>query len=267
MIKVISKEGALKAFYYLMLIDGVTEFEKERFQEIGKELLGESFQEIGEVIIEECENDISSVDIDEVRYDIIQEGIDKSLNEIVSTIEEGVVPRLLVWNMLTLAYSDSDYTENENRLISHVTRVLQIEKSVLVEMKQLISVAHSIQDEKELLENSTKVYSEVRPLIDELEKRQNTIVEAATDLIADDVFLDVVHEEEKEKKDNAVIATGKTIGDSVVTGSKKVGETVAPVAKDLSAKAVSGAAGLKEGAGKLFSKMKDATKKTHNEEE
>ncbi|MCH5256162.1 MAG: hypothetical protein J1D87_02670 [Lachnospiraceae bacterium] len=252
MIKVIAKEGALKAFYYLMSVDGVTTFEQERFREIGIELLGEAFSEAEKTIIAECENVINSIDVDDERYDLIQEGIDQALNEVVKVIEEGVVPRLLVWNMLTLAHSDSDYSENENRLINHVARILQIDKSVLAEMKQLISVAHSIQEEKEILENSTRPYAEVRHLIDEVEKRHQTIVEAAKYLIADDMIIDVTGEE--EKKENVVLATGKKIGDSVIARSKKVGESMAPVAKELGAKAMTGAAGIKEGARKLFSK-------------
>ncbi|MCH5253956.1 MAG: hypothetical protein J1F41_03455 [Lachnospiraceae bacterium] len=258
MIKVIAKEGALKVFYYLMAVDGVTTFEQERFQEIGIELLGETFSEIKETIIAECEEVIDAVEVDDERYDVIQEGIDQALNEMVKEIEDGVVPRLLIWNMLTLAHSDSDYSENENRLINHVARILQIDRSVLAEMKHLISVAHSLQEEKETLENSTRSYAEVRPLIDEVEKRQQTIVEAAKYLITDDMVIDVT--EEEEKKENVVLTTGKKIGDSVIAGSKKVGESMAPVAKELGAKAMAGATGLKEGAGKLFSKIKDVTK-------
>lgn len=255
MTKVIAKEGALKAFYYLMSVDGVTTFEQERFQEIGIELLGKNFSEEKETIIAECEKTIDAVEADDERSDVIQEGIDQALSEVAKVIEDGVIPRLLVWNMLTLAHSDSDYSENENRLINHVARILQIDKSVLAEMKQLISAAHSVQEEKETLEKSARPYAEVRPLIDELEKRLQTIIEAAKYLIADDMVIDAT--EEEKKKENVVLAAGKRIGDSVVAGSKKVGESVAPAAKKLGAKAMTRAVGIKEGAGELFSKVKD----------
>jgi len=70
---------------------------------------------------------------------------------------------------------------------------------------------------------------------------------------------------------------GKKFGNSVVEGSKKLGESVTPVAKNLGEKtakglkntsvfvgekAAEGEAGIKDGAGKLFSKMKGVTKKT-----
>ena len=267
MIKVITREGALKAFYYFMAVDGVTSFEQDRFEEIGMELLGESFASIKEEIISECESSLESITLEDERYDVIQESIDQALSDSVSNIEEGVVPRLLIWDMLTLAYSDSEYAEIENRLISHVARILKIDKSVFAEMKQLISVAFSVQEEKKVLENSTRPYSEIRPLVDEVEKRQQIIAEAAKALIADDIVLDDAEEKEKsEDSENFILATGKIIGDSVVDGGKWVGEKVSPLMKNIGDVAVSGATGIADGAGKLFSKVIGFTKKKNEEE-
>lgn len=260
MIKVISKQGALKALYFLMALDGVSEFEQERFEEIGSELLGDEFNNIKEALMSECHDVIEGVTVDDERYDVIQEGIDGALNDTVASIEEGVVPRLLLWDMLSLAYSDLDYAEEENRLISHIVRILQIDKSVFAEMKHLIAVADSIQKEKAELENSSRMYSEIRPLIDEVEKRQRTIVEAAKALISDDIVLDVP-EEDKDKSENIVIATGKKVGGYVVDGSKKLGESVTPIIKNMGEFASSSASGVADGAGKLFNKMKNLTKK------
>lgn len=260
MIKVISKQGALKALYFLMALDGVSEFEQERFEEIGSELLGDEFNNIKEALMSECHDVIEGITVDDERYDVIQEGIDGALNDTVASIEEGVVPRLLLWDMLSLAYSDLDYAEEENRLISHIVRILQIDKSVFAEMKHLIAVADSIQKEKAELENSSRMYSEIRPLIDEVEKRQRTIVEAAKALISDDIVLDVP-EEDKDKSENIVIATGKKVGGYVVDGSKKLGESVTPIIKNMGEFASSSASGVADGAGKLFNKMKNLTKK------
>ncbi len=250
MIKVISKKGALRAFYFLMALDGVSTFEKDCFEEIGTELLGEEFSAIEEEIISECERVISSIEVDDERYDVIQEGIDRALNDVVAAIDTGVVPRLLIWDMLSLAHSDSIFSDEENRLISHVARVLQIDKSVLVEMKHLISVARSILDEKKVLESSSRPYSEIRPMVDEVEKRQQTIVEAAKALIADDYLLEKV-----EKEDDTILSTGRKISDFVVGGSKKIGD-VKPLMKNISNFAVTGASEITDSAGKFFSKFR-----------
>ncbi len=248
MIKVIEKKGALKAFYYLMAVDGVTPVEMGCFEEIGTELLGADFVGVKNDILSACQSVTESVTSDDEYYDVIQEALDNALNEEVFDIEEGVTPRLLLWNMLTLAHSDLSYVEEENRLISHVARVLNIDKSVFTEMKQLMSAISSVQTEKATLDNSSRPYSEIRPLIDEVEKRKQTIVEAATALIADDYTLEI--SDNKESKDNAILSTGK-----------KIGANVAPVMKNLGSKVATNASGVAEGAGKFFTKIKDATKK------
>lgn len=275
MLKIISKIGALKAFYYLMSVDGVTSFEKERFHEIGLEILPDDFESIQEDIISECNYQIESVSKDYERYDIIQEGIDAALSDTVTDVESGVVPRLLVWNMLSLAHSDDDYSDNENRLIAHVTRILQIEKSVFVEMKQLISTISSVQKELELLTSSDRPYSEIKPLVDECENRRSTIMEAAKALIEDDILFDIPQSEPTKKKEVSLLNAGKKISESVYTGSKMLGEKISPITKDLGSKtakgfkdastligkkAGKGGADIKEGAGRLFSKMKETTK-------
>lgn len=276
MIKVISKKGALKTFYYLMSVDGVTSFEEDRFQELGDEFLGEEFTTIKDEIISSCNAQIDAISAEDERYDVMQENIDQAIAETVAEVKDGVVPRLLIWDMLTLAHCDDDYSENENRLVSHVARVLQIDKSVFVEMKQLISVADSVRKEQKQLELSNRSYAEIRPLVEEVEQRKLTIVDAAKALIEDDILFDD-QEPVVEKKENVFLNAGKKFGNSVVEGSKKLGESVTPVAKNLGEKtakglkntsvfvgekAAEGEAGIKDGAGKLFSKMKGVTKKT-----
>ena len=255
MIKVISKKGAVQALYYLMALEGVTSFENERFEEIGVELLGDDFLTLKEEIISECKTVVGSIEEGDERYDVIQEAMDRALNDAPQTADDGVVPRLLLWDMLTIAHSDSDYSADENRMISHVTRFLQIDKSVFLEMKQLISTACSVVDEKRQLEASARPYSEIRPLIDEVEKREKTIIEAAKTLIEDDFVLNA--DASAKKEENIIISTGKRIGDSIVDGGKKIGEKVAPLMKNIGDFASSSVSRIAEGAGKLFSKPKN----------
>ena len=258
------------AFYFLIAADDISSFEQECFDEIAAEILGDDFSALKDEVVSECEAVISSIEADDERYDVIREGMDLALSDSVETIDSGVVPRLLLWDMLTLAHSDFDYSEEENRLISHVARVLRIDKSVSAEMKQLISTARSILDEKNALENSSRPYSEIRPLVDEVEKRQQIIVEAAKALIADDVALEGVEKKEKEenkiltvgkKISESVVDGGKRIGESVVDGGKKIGESVTPIVRNIGGLAASGASGIANGAGKLISKMKSSKKK------
>lgn len=284
--KIISKQGTLKAFYYLMALDGINSFEEEKYCELGTELLGNEFDALREEIVLSCKEYLDSVSEDDDMYDVIQEGIDQAISSETTELTDGVTSRLLVWNMLGLAYCDDDFSNDENRMISHVVRVLQVDKSVYTEMKQLIITAASVRREQEQLETSNRPYSEIRPLVDEIEKRKENVVSAAKALIEDEILF--YEPQVENKKENKVLETSKKIGDSVVegskkfgetvvSGSKKIGETVAPVAKDIGEKtakglkdtsvfvgekAVKGASEIKQGANKLFSKVKDSLDKS-----
>ena len=273
MLKIINKTSALKAFYYFMSVDGTSSFVLERFQELGMEILPDEFESVKESIISECTQQIESISIDGELYDIIQERIDAALSDTVLDIQQGIVPRLLLWDMLSLAHSDDNFSESENRLINHISRILQIDKSVLMEMKQLISTASSVQKELDQLEASDKPYSEIKPVVDECENRRLTIINAAKALIEDDIILEPV--EDNSSVERSFVNIGKKLGGSILSESKKFEEKFSPAAKDLGSKTIKGlqetsaflgskvekgGSSIKANAGKLFSRMKDSTK-------
>ena len=87
MLKIISKTGALKAFYFLISLDGTSDFVLNRFREIGLEMFPDEFESIKESIISECTQQIASASDDDELYDVIQEGIDAALSDTVSDIQ------------------------------------------------------------------------------------------------------------------------------------------------------------------------------------
>ena len=261
---VISKKGALKGFYYLMAIDGDVTAELDKFDEIGKEFMKEDFDQNRQTIIDECQVQISSSSADDEIYDVILEGMDKALTETAPSVEEGVCPRLLIWDMLSIAYTDNDYAATEKRLIAHVARVLGVEKDALMEMEHLIKTADAVVKELDTLNSSNRPYSEIRPIVDEIEKRKLTITKAVEELIADDYITENPEVEQKtEDKDGKLSQAGKKISESLNPVKEHVG--------DFAKKSLSGAKDLvgkmpdkkeiSEGAGKLFSKVKNIGKK------
>ena len=260
----IEKVSAMKSFYYLMAIDGdILENELDKFNEIGVEIIGDTFIDLRDQIIEECKKQIDSAVLDDDLYDVIQEGLDETLSVNAEKENAGIWPRHLLWNMLTIAYSDGGCSKDENRFISHMARILQVEKSVFLEMKQMMITAIAIQNEIEQLHISEKPYAEVRPLVDEMENRKQTIVEAVKELIEDDVVFVSLEKEEKKKFD--LLETSKKISDSVSPVVKELGEKTQKTYKEASGfmmdKTAQGVSGLKEGTGKIFSKIKATTKK------
>lgn len=259
----IEKVNALKVFYYTMAIDDdVSKEELSKLDEFGKDFLDSEYDIRKSEIIEECQSKIESAGEDDEKYDIIQEAIDEALSVKAEKRMEGVLPRHLLWSILTIAYKDGDYSQSENRLISHISRVLEVEKSVLVEMKQLMITAIAIQNELEKLNQSDRAYSEIRPVVEETEKRKQILLKAVTDLINDE---NLFAEPEAEEKKNSLLEVEKKISNLVTPVAKDIGEkaqnSIKKASDIIEDKASKGTEELKSGANKLLTKIKEFKKK------
>ena len=52
--------------------------------------------------------------------------------------------RLLVWDLLTIAFSNADYAYAERKLIKHIVRVTGMEHSVFFEMEHSIKTVMAL---------------------------------------------------------------------------------------------------------------------------
>ena len=249
--RIIAKMSAIKAFYYLMAVDGeVCGNELEKFDEIGREIDGKFFDNYKASLIEECRKQINTATSEDDYYDVIQEGFDEALRYEVEDQTQGIVSRLLVWDMLAIAFSNDKYSESERRIISHVVRTTKMDKSVFLEMEQLIKTAASVEKESEWIKGSEKSYAEVRPIVDELEKRQKVIIESAQALIGDEIEPDAPYRDGSKPNifDNAKAAIGDKVSPiaseigtkaqkAVGVAKAKIGEKITPIASGIGAKA------------------------------
>ena len=247
--KIIERKSAMKAFYYLIAVDGEINDDKlNKFLEIGHEIDGEAFDEYKEVITDECGAYLKTATGDDDFYDIIQEGIDEELQRESNDISEGIPARLLVWDMLAIAFSNDEYSDTERRIISHVVRTAGMDKSVFLEMEQLIKTAASVNRENAWIQTSDKPYAKIRPIVEELEKRQRVINECAKALIEDEIESDDPYVEESksglldgtkavisEKVNPIASEISKKTRTAADEAKKKIGETVNPTASEIKA--------------------------------
>lgn len=249
--RLFTKRGAVTAFYYLMAADGeIGAAELEKLDEIGRELDPEHYAEYRERIAEAYEQQIAAAFADDEPYDLLSEGVDRALAEVPADDEEGVTPRLLLWDMLVMAGADGQFHPLERRLIKHVARISSIEKSVFLEMEQLIQTGNAIAKELAWLSASERPYAEVRPMVEELQKRQQMILTEAKTLIEDEAAQRV--EALTYKPDLIDTAKEKLrpvateIGDKTAQAVSSAKEKLTPVASELGEKA-----------GKAFGEAKD----------
>ena len=223
---VYKKKSAVMCFYYLMAVDNdIQDIEKETFDSIAKEIDPEKYESYKDSISEEYSKQIETIIDEEDYYDVIVEGVDKYL--VPKEKPEGVTSRLLLWDLLVVAFSDGEYSQLERKLIKHIVRVSEIEKSVFLEMEQLMKANDAVSKEIESLEKSDKPYNEIRPMIEELEERRNVIIESAKALIEDETYVPVAKVEKPEKDifdkiGDGVSSTVTPIASSIGDGAKKL---------------------------------------------
>ena len=216
-------KGAVAAFYYLAMADSnVTQEELEKFDEIGNTIDPEHFAQYREELIASCESQKDRM-IDEEDYaDVILEALDRSLEP--AEDEAGVASRMLIWNMLVISMADEDYSQSERRLIKHLVRITETEKSVFLEMEQLINAYFAVQRERASLADSERPYKEMAPVMEQLNKREQELARIAQDLIADEEMLESIKAVEYEP--DFVDKIGKGIAGAAAPVISDVGKAV-----------------------------------------
>lgn len=183
-ITAIPTRNAIKIFYYLMAADGeIFHSEEEKFDSIGKELDPE-FSEHKEQIIKECQGQLDKVIDPDDYYDTVQDGIEDQLIHMKVTDGSFITSKLLVWDILTVAYSDERYNEVERKLLKYVVRKTNIDKAMFLEMESSILTLMDIENELEWIKTTNRPYLAIESMVNELNDRKNVIFESVKDLIA-----------------------------------------------------------------------------------
>ncbi len=251
MIKLISKESAFMIFYYIIACDGmVSKEETEKLDEIGFELFGDVYTDNRDAMIAECEKKTAEISDDpDETFDILSDYIDEALNNTTEVMEKGIPSRLLIWNLLMVAHSDSNYDQNEKRLLRKINRRVNLGDSVLFEMEQYISTVQTIDAELERLNDSMEPYKLIRPIVDELENRRDIIKQAAVTLISDEL-LDPV--EKLAVKDDVIDKAQAVIKEKTDPMMQKVNEQTGKVLGEVRKIAAPAAAEAGKKLGKAF---------------
>ena len=146
-VKSIATRNALQIIYYLMAADGtVYHSEEEKFDAIGA-ALDPNFADSKPAIIKDCQAQLEKVIDSEDYYDVLQDGVEDAIQSSNETADTFITPKLLVWDLLTIAYSDESYDETERKLLKYIVRKLQIDKAVFLEMESSILTILDIEKE------------------------------------------------------------------------------------------------------------------------
>jgi uncharacterized tellurite resistance protein B-like protein len=180
----ISTRNALKVFYYMMAADGeLFHGEEEKFDLIGQEVSPE-FDTIRADVITECQRQLDKVIDTADYYDVLQDGVEDALLSSAKTADSFITPKLLVWDLLTLAYSDKQYDETERRLLKYIVRKLDIDKAVFLEMESSIQTLMDLEKEQQWIKTTERPYLTIEAMVNEIEDRKHVIFDSVKALIA-----------------------------------------------------------------------------------
>ena len=119
--KIYETRSVIKIFYYLLAIDGtIDDVELGHFRSIGLSMDPSHFMDYSEEIENECRK--LTLNTSDEMYDLISEAVDDALTHKARGDDQGITPRLLIWDLYAAAFCNEEYDESEKRLINHVAR-------------------------------------------------------------------------------------------------------------------------------------------------
>lgn len=182
-VRVLSPINAVKIFYYLMAADGkIEETEEVKFEQIGKEIDPE-FDEHKEYVVRTCKEQLDKVIDSEDYFDVVQDGVEEAILS-RQMLDKGYVPaKLLVWDLLTIAYSDDSYNDQERKLMKYIVRKIDIPKDVFLEMESSYLTVKDLEKELEWIKTTDRPYLTIETHVKEIERREQAIYESIKALI------------------------------------------------------------------------------------
>ena len=180
----IPSEGAIELMCMVMAADGeISEQEISQLREIG-EKLENGFSEHQDQTVEACTalvKKLDGEDYQEELHDAVWDVIQRALNAPGATVPV----KLLLWDLLVVAESDSTYQEEEAKLIRYIARHLEIDKSIIPEMEHSLRAVMAIKNEMDWLKATNRPFGTVEPVLKELADRKDTILQGVHNLIGD----------------------------------------------------------------------------------
>lgn len=183
--ELILPSDALRIIYFLISSDmELSSEELEMFDAIGADM-DPAFGNHKDMIISECSAYMEQASDQDDYYDLIRDQITAALQSSKASSEGTIHPRLLIWNLISIAFADGDYSDNERRMIRSVVRLMNIDLSVMLEMEAAVQTLLSIEREEEFLKSSDRKYAEVELQMNEIADRKTVIMQSVQALMTD----------------------------------------------------------------------------------
>jgi uncharacterized tellurite resistance protein B-like protein len=201
-------KNAIKIIYYLMAADGeIFHGEEAKFDSICAEF-DPAFDKNKEPIVNECRNHLDKqIDGDDY-FDVIQDGVEEAVASFMAAAATGtaaattgaagteaagteaaaadtaLTPKLLIWNLLAIAYSDANYNETERKLIKYIVRKLGVDKAVFLEMESSVLTMMDLEKELSWIKTTDRPYLTIEAIVVEIENKKKVVLQSVKELIS-----------------------------------------------------------------------------------
>lgn len=179
----VSVKSAVMTFYYMMAADGtICQSEEEKFDEIGKEL-DPDFESHKAEIIRECRATLDKLLDPDDAFDVLRDGVEEAIAAGANAEGAVIAPKILVWDLLSIAWSDGDYAEAERRLLKYAVRKLNIDKAVFQEMESSYLTLLDLENELAWIKTTDRPYLTIEQTVNEIADRKTAIRESVKELL------------------------------------------------------------------------------------
>ena len=180
---VLSTTAALRIIYYLMAVNGeIYHTEEEKYNLIGEDL-DPYFKDNREKIIKRCQTQMEKAKKQDDYYSVIKRGVTTAISLSKPTKDSFITPKLLIWDLLSVAYSDDQYDDAEKKLIRFIVKKLNVNEAEFLEMESSFLTLIDIQRESDWIKTTDRQYKEIEKVVNELADRKAVILESVHDLI------------------------------------------------------------------------------------
>lgn len=167
-----------------MAVDGILDTsEHDKLLSIGSDMIDDFKNKENDLMhdLEEIKPDTSGEDY---YYDLRDE-VNECINHSAGDENNDVDGRLLIWNMLAVAFSDGTFSEDEKKLIHYTAKKAKIADSVVQEMEISADTIKAIERESDWLSNLDEKYSVIAPKLEMLDKRREAVMSGVIALMKD----------------------------------------------------------------------------------
>ena len=182
-VRVLSTESAIKIIYYLISVDGVINgAELEKLNEICLNL-DPKFEEYRDALIASCKQELDKQIDEEDYYDILQNAVENAIQKSKPRQDSFITPKLLLWDLLTIAYSDDTYNEEERKLMKYIAHRINVDIAVFLELESSMLTIMDIEKEIKWIKTTNRPYLTIEAMVNELVDRRNVVFEGVKELI------------------------------------------------------------------------------------